>query len=85
MTTHTVPTATVKTWKMAHSYILDIVNGEGSIAWGVGNRYPEDYTAVKMPGHGPLGFDLHRNTGNGKLGPIVHRVCVHPTLGMVYA
>jgi len=85
MTTHTVPTATVKTWRMAGVYIRDIVNGEGGfLGWGVGNRYPEAYTAVRMPGHGEYGFDLHRNTGNGKLGPVVHRVYVDLTTGIFY-
>jgi len=85
MTTHTVPTASVETWKMADAYIRDIVNGEGSIAWGASGDCSDTYTAIRARISGSFGYNLHRNTGNGELGPVVHRVNVHPTRGMVYA
>jgi hypothetical protein len=79
--TYTIPIATVKTWAGAQRYMLDITDGE-RISYGVGNRYPERWTATRA--WGGFGYDLHRNTGNGELGPIVHHVMVNPQTGIDY-
>lgn len=78
-------TYTARTWKDAAAYIADTVPDGCTLAWGTGTIYSEQYTACRIPfSFGLPGYSLHRNTGNGELGPVVAEVYIDPVDGEKY-